>query len=367
MSTDRFRAVVVGGHIGRMHAQGYTQSERTDLVAVCDLDPSTLQQFGDEFDVESRYTDFETMLREESPDIVSIGTPQAVHARLTILAATKYPPKAIISEKAMASNMGEAQAMVSACDRNDVKLVIGHQGRWALQNERARELIQSGAIGDVILVHATSGKPNAGLMNIATHKINYVQYVLGDPSVAWVIANVQRETDRYERGWPAEDLAGALIAFESGARLIYESDLPPINDPDPSRVLITGTDGVLRVGRSQDGSGLRMLRDGADGWEDIPVPADSAVGARTREIDAAVAWANGEIDEHRGDAHLTLQTQEILMSIYESARTHTLVRMPLRTMASPLLEAIAAGDLKVKYPGRYDVRHSAALPDADGS
>ena len=92
------------------------------------------------------------------------------------------------------------------------------------------------------------------------------------------------------------------------------------------------------------------------------MPPEPPVAARIREIDAAVAWAKGEIDQHRGDAHLALRTQEILMSIYESARTHTLVRMPLRTMASPLLEAIAAGDLKVKYPGRYDIRHRAVLP-----
>ena len=67
MSNERLRAVVVGGHIGRSHAHGYIASDRTDLVAVCDLDPMTLDAFGDEFDVEQRYSDYETMLREERP------------------------------------------------------------------------------------------------------------------------------------------------------------------------------------------------------------------------------------------------------------------------------------------------------------
>ena len=92
MSAQPLRAVIVGGHIGRSHAQGYLESERTDLVAVCDLDPNTLAEFGDEFDVENRYTDYETMLREEEPDLLSIGTPQQHHAWMTILAATRYTP-----------------------------------------------------------------------------------------------------------------------------------------------------------------------------------------------------------------------------------------------------------------------------------
>ena len=76
MSAQPLRAVIVGGHIGRSHAMGYQASDRIDLVAVCDIDPNTLAEFADEFDVENRYTDYETMLREEEPDLVSIGTPQ---------------------------------------------------------------------------------------------------------------------------------------------------------------------------------------------------------------------------------------------------------------------------------------------------
>jgi hypothetical protein len=50
------------------------------------------------------------------------------------------------------------------------------------------------------------------------------------------------------------------------------------------------------------------------------------------------------------------------MAIYESARTHSLVRLPLKTQSSPLLDAIKAGDLEVRYPGRYDIRYREQLP-----
>ena len=45
------------------------------------------------------------------------------------------------------------------------------------------------------------------------------------------------------------------------------------------------------------------------------------------------------------------------MAIYESARVHSLVEWPIKTLASPLVEMVTTGDLPVLSPGRYDTRH----------
>ena len=364
MSTERLRAVVVGGHIGRSHAHGYIESDRTDLVAVCDLDPMTLDAFGDEFDVEQRYSDYETMLREERPDIVSIGTPQQAHAAMTTLAATRYQPRAIICEKPLASSTGEGYAMLAACRANNVKLAIGHQGRFLSLHERVRELLAEGAIGRVLTVHAGPQKPDAGLMNIGTHNLNYLHYMLGDPTPQWVLANVQRTTDRYERSWPAEDLAGAIIEFDGGIRLCLESDLPPAGMERNVRTFV-GTEGMILLDGSFAGNhDIKLLRSGASGWETVAYgESNDFAQARARELDALAAWASGDADEHRGDANLAIHTLEILMGIYESARTHTLVHLPIATQCSPLQQMLTDGDLSVEHPGRYDIRHIAATPE----
>ncbi len=362
MSAEPLRAVVVGGHIGRTHAHGYMESNRTDLVAVCDMDPATLEEFADEFDVERRYTDYETMLREEQPDLLSIGTPQQHHAWMTILAATRYAPRAIVCEKPMASSTGQGYAMLAACERNGVKLAIGHQGRWMPRHEQVRQLIADGAIGNVLTAFAGPPKPDAGLMNIATHQLSYWQFMLGDPTPLWVLANVQRQTDRFERSWPAEDLAGLLVEFEGGVRLSMESDTPPEGIERDLRV-ITGTEGVIWLSGGTAGNVIRLLRHGGSGWETIETSDTPFNNARELEIDALAAWATGEIDEHRQDAHLAIHTLEILMGIYESARTHSLVRLPLETKGSPLTAMIDAGDLPLRYPGHYDIRHRSATPD----
>ena len=358
MTGDPLRAVVVGCRLGRHHAQAYAEVEGTELVAVCDIDPAARDAVADRFDVPHRYADYEQMLREQRPDLVSIATPQWLHAEMTILAASRYPPKAILCEKAMANNLGEARAMVAACDASGVKLAIGHLQRWRQVYEQARALVAEGAIGTPLLANVRVGE--GGLMNNGTHLINYMLYVLGDPQPEWVIANVQRESDRYERGWPAEELSGALVGLEGGVRMSVESDIP--GEPRPWQI-ITGTAGAMIWPYIFEEApfALRLLR-GDGRMEETPGPTETIEELFRRQIGSLAQWARGEADEHLGDAHLAFATQEVLMGIYESARIHVLVRLPLQTMASPLVEMIESGDLPVRYPGRYDIRHRIALP-----
>ena len=52
------------------------------------------------------------------------------------------------------------------------------------------------------------------------------------------------------------------------------------------------------------------------------------------------------------------------MAIYESARTHSLVQLPLTTQSSPLVEMVNSGALPVRYPGWHDIRHGSAIAPA---
>jgi len=365
------RAAVVGCRVGRAHADAYVHSDLTELVALCDVVRATLDEVGDAFDVDARYTDYETMLADVRPDIVSVATPQALHAQMTILAATTYTPKAILCEKGMASNLGEARAMLAACDAKQVKLIIGHEGRQFSTVAKARRLIAEGAIGQPLLHRVWYDQ--GGMMNQMCHGCDRAMYLMGDPEPAWVIANVQRESDRWERGWPAEELAAGTIGFPNGMRLMLEGETPPGIDEEPHRHTIVGTDGLLVVRtegevRARDakaeGTCLQLLRGTGGGWESTPFTGETYRDCRRREIHDLARWASGEIDGHRQDAHLCIRTQEILMAMYESARTHTKVDLPLKTIASPLVAMIDAGALPVRYPGRYDIRHQTALPPA---
>ena len=200
-------------------------------------------------------------------------------------------------------------------------------------------------------------------MNNGTHALSYMQYVLGDPDPEWVIANVQRRSDRYERGWPGEELSGGLVSFAGDVRVSFEGDIPPDPKYDWDLQTVTGTDGVLMWPSAflAPDFAVRIVRRGG-GVEETPAPRQTLDDVFRRELDGLARWARGEISENRNDARLAIKTQEILMAMFESARTHTLVRTPLRTMASPLLEAIKTGRISVEYPGRYDTRYAGTNP-----
>ena len=362
MAAEPLRAAVVGlNWAGRQHMRTYGELEGVELTAVCDVDPTALDRVSRSFPDLRLYRDFERMLDEQRPDLLSIATPARWHAPQTILAATRVPPRAILCEKPMATSLGEARAMLAACEQHGVKLAIGHMMRWYTVHEQARALVADGAIGTPLT--ATVSLEEGGLMNNGTHVLSYMQYVLGDPDPEWVIANVQRRSDRYERGWPSEELSGGLASFAAGVRVSFEGDIPPDPKYDWDLQTVTGTDGVLMWPSAflAPDFAVRVVRRGGE-VEETPAPTQSLDDVFRRELDGLAQWARGDTSENRNDAHLAIKTQEVLMAMYESARTHTLVRLPLRTMESPLLEAIKTGQIPVEHPGRYDTRYAGNRP-----
>ena len=139
----RVAFIGVGGMgIANYHAQAFLQTGQAEIVGICDVLPQALATFGDRFHVPaaSRYTDHQAMLAAVHPDIVLVCTNETLHARMTIDAAA-HRPRAILCEKPMAMNLGEADAMLEACAREGVLLIVGHQRRYMPQYARARELL----------------------------------------------------------------------------------------------------------------------------------------------------------------------------------------------------------------------------------
>ena len=58
----------------RAHANAYQSVKGGKLAAICDMNEERLNEFGDEFDISSRYTDLDAMLEKEKPDVLHIVT-----------------------------------------------------------------------------------------------------------------------------------------------------------------------------------------------------------------------------------------------------------------------------------------------------
>ena len=340
MSLTKYRVGIVGcGGIAHFHGNNYNRFDEFEIVSVADINREAADQYAEEFFVSGKYTNYLDMLEKEDLDVISVCTWQGTHAEITIAAANSGV-KGILCEKPMAINLGEADSMIEACNHNGVKLVVGHQHRFEAIYTEARKLIADGIIGQPLTVTRHIG---SGLLNSGTHMIDLTRQILGDPETKWVIGQVERKTDRYERRCEIEDLCAGIICFENDIRFMLEIDMPP---PHINNICVHGNDGILT---SEDGK-LKILNS-KGGWQSINPVSDGE-----DQWSEFLAWLDGRINTHRCNGKQARYTVEIMMAIYESVRNKGLVEMPLKTKESPLSMMISDGTLPVEKSGKYDIR-----------
>ncbi len=349
--TARYTAAIIGcGDIGHAHAEGYNRNDDVTLVAVADPLEVARKQFQAEYDVERSFASAEDMLASVHPDIVSVCVWHRLHAPMTI-AAAHGGALAVICEKPMAISLGEVDAMVEACEQTGTKLLTSYQRRFTPGWERARDLVASGAIGDARIGQARN---SAGLLNVGSHTIDGLLFVMGEPLPAWVFGAVDRHTDRFERETPIEDACMLVAGLEGGAQLLIESD---VVDPEYRRGLmlrLDGTEGSLEATESH----VRLFNPASAGWQDVmlldgvDVIGGDANAGLVREL---VEWLDGG-DGHRCDARRCRPAMEVMMACYESARRHRIVALPLSETGNPLELMLTDGLLQPDLPGAYDIR-----------
>lgn len=339
---EKYRVGIIGcGSIANYHMNGWNGVDQVEVVALADPVAAAREDFGDRHGIAQRYEDFRQMLDDEMLDIVSICTWHKLHAPMTIAACARKP-KAVLCEKPMATSLGDCDDMLIAARRNRVKLAIAHQRRFNPAWTLAKELVAAGAIGEVRQVNARGGQ---GLLNDCSHLLDMMRYVMGDPQAMWVMGNVERKTERFERDIPIEDRSLCVVQFDNGAigQLLQE-----LAGPNYQGGVFYGSEGIIEL----DERKVRLLNSQTGTWEERPGEGEDPSVGQQREI---VEWIEGKV-EHRGQAENGRAAVEIIMATYESARLHEVTALPLRTMASPLEVMIEAGDLPVERPGRYDIR-----------
>jgi predicted dehydrogenase len=352
----RYQAAIIGcGDIGHAHAEGYVANPAVALRAVVDPYEPARRQFQAEYGVPEAYASAEELYAAFRPDIVSVCVWHRLHAPMTI-AAAGAGARAVICEKPMATSMAEVDAMIEACDRAGTKLVVSHQRRFTPGWERARELVAAGAVG---AVRTAEGRGIHGLLNVGTHIVDGLLFMLGEPDARWVMGAVERGTDRYERDTPIEDRCMLLAELAGGAQLFVESDLPTehgIRSPaGPGIALrITGSDGMLEASEYF----TRTFTADSAGWRtDFASDDVDTIGGRAnaRQVRELIRWLEGG-PEHRCSGRRARRTTEIMMAAYESARGHRVVQLPLQESSYPLAAMIDEGLLVPSAAGAYDIR-----------
>lgn len=190
-SGRRLRAAVIGcGWIGagespnrenvgiQSHAEAYSTHSRTRLTAVVDASADVAEKSAIRWNPAQAYTDPVKMLQAEDPEIVSICTPDALHASsiLTVLDSSDSL-RAILVEKPLALTVREALEVKAAAEARGVILGVNYSRRYCPAYVELRAEIESGVFGKIQQVHGYYGK---GLVHNGTHWIDLLRYLCGE-------------------------------------------------------------------------------------------------------------------------------------------------------------------------------------------
>jgi predicted dehydrogenase len=147
------RVMLVGtGAIAYRHAAACRDLDGADLIAACDVRREAVDALADQFEVESRYTELDTMLASEQADLAIIATWGVYHAEIVEKLVRSGKIRAILCEKPLAMDTAQAEEMAKTASDNGVILAEAFRLRHQPIHHRAIEIIRSGQIGEVVHV-----------------------------------------------------------------------------------------------------------------------------------------------------------------------------------------------------------------------
>ena len=154
--SNKFGFGVIGcGSIAEIaHFPSIDKTEGAALVACCDVDQEAARNSAEKWRASHWYSDHIEMLDQcDDLQAVIIATPNNCHRNQAVAAAKRGIH--VVVEKPLAITNAEAWEIVDACRENHVKLMVGCDRRFWTHNQWAKQLVEEGVIGDVLMSRAS--------------------------------------------------------------------------------------------------------------------------------------------------------------------------------------------------------------------
>ena len=293
--------IIGAGSIARVFANGLRFSKTGRLEAIASRTAGKADALADLFDVAKRYNSYEDILADSAIDAVYISTIHPAHLEPVVMAAKAG--KHILVEKPIAMNAEEAAKMVDAARENDVFLMEAFMYRCHPQIAKMVELIQDGAIGDVLVVRSTFGyhagfNPDSraynrelgggGILDVGCYPASMVRLVAGAAAGKPFLDPVEFKATGVVGPTGVDHYTTATLKFENDVVAEIATAVACNLPPD---TVIYGSEGILSVPNPWlPSSPCRSAREALP--LDTPFPASTLLlhkrGAEPEEITVAV-------------------------------------------------------------------------------
>ncbi len=343
-SSQAFRVALVGcGRISKNHFDAIAKLDGLSVCGVCDIVEQRAKDAGTALGV-PWFTSYEKMLAEAPSEIVTIATPSGLHPAHGILAAKVG--KHVVCEKPMAITLASADDLVRACDDAKVKLFVVKQNRLNPPIQLLKRAVEKGRFGKVYLANTTvrwtrpqeyyDQAPWRGtwefdggaIMNQASHYVDLMQWLVGP------VESVIAKTATLARKIEAEDTGIAVLRFRNGALGTIEVTMLTYPKNLEGSITILGEKGTVKIG----GTAVNRV----EKWEFAePDPDDALV--ESANTNPSSVYGSGHEGYYRNvlgvlrgeaipdtDGRGGRKSLELILGIYQSARTGREVPLPLK-------------------------------------
>jgi len=197
----KLRVGLIGlGGVAEAHLEGYQQVETIEVVAGSEIRSERLEKMAKKWHLKG-YLDYAEMLAKEELDIACVLTPARFHREVTEKAAESGVH--VLCEKPLAVTRDDARAMIAICEKRGVQLGYGATWRFLPACRKAKEIIESGRLGRIMLLmetyvggrgfdhfrdagpmHYPPGGPGGGGMGLVDHGIHLIDmfiWLTGSP------------------------------------------------------------------------------------------------------------------------------------------------------------------------------------------
>ena len=274
------RVAAVGtGYFSQFHLQGWSEMEGAELVALCSLDQKSLNEAADRYGVKARYSDLESMLDQEKPDVLDIITPPVTHAGFIRAAFDRGI--AVICQKPFTTSLSEAKEMAALSEAVNKPLIVHENFRFQPWYTEIKRRLDGNELGDLYQItfrlRPGDGQGREAYLDrqpyfqkmerflvheTAIHQIDVFRYLFGD------IKGVTARLAKVNPVIAGEDAGIMIFEFANGRRGLFDGNRSVDHIAENRRltmgeVFIEGSKGTLRL----DGDARLFIRSHGENTE----------------------------------------------------------------------------------------------------
>ncbi len=295
MPTGKVKVGIIGSQFeADIHAASFQiMPEEAEVVAVASPTPGNAAKLAEKYGIPRVFTDYREMLREPDIEMVTITSPNSLHAQMT--ADIANAGKHVVCEKPLCVTLEEADEMIDVCKRKGVLLCYAEELFFTPKYVKAKEMADQGAFGKVYLVKQSEKHfgPHSSwfwnmdlagggaLVDLGCHGIAFCYWFVNRSPLKSIYC--QLGTHVHGDKTDGDDDALCILEFENGAVGLVEDSWAKRGGMD-DRIEVYGDSGVTYVNLHMGNA--------------MPTYSEHGYGYAVEKAPTTSGWSWPVFDEH---------------------------------------------------------------------